>query len=475
MAMSTAAPVFHPVHLHGALLDVVAATHAPRPLIRQRQEQRLQMLLEAASASTVYQERFGGVDPRSLELSQIAPVARAELMARFDEWVTDPQLRLDELLEFVHDPTRAAESWLGRYVVWESSGTSGQPGIFVQDARAMAVYDALEAVRHSAPSRHGGSLFGGFSPLDMLGMGDRHALVTATGGHFASVVSFERLRRLNPWLAGISRTFSLLQPVRDLVRALNDFQPTVLASYPTAAAMLADEAAAGRLRIRPRCVLTGGETLSDAVRQRIGEVFGAPVRGSYGTSEFLPIAWECGHGRLHVNSDWVILEPVDERGQPVLPGVRSHSVLLTNLANWVQPLIRYDLGDRILMHPERCSCGSALPSLDVQGRSDDVMRVPSEQPGETVSLLPLSLCTVLEEECGVFDFQLRQHRPDTLVLRLPQTGDEAEATVDRCRVALQRFARMQGAQPVQVLGELGCEVPRGRSGKACRVEMEATA
>ncbi|HMN20714.1 MAG TPA: phenylacetate--CoA ligase family protein [Ottowia sp.] len=472
---ATQSPVFEALHLHGAMLDVVVATHAPRPLIRERQQRRLQMLLEAASASPLYRERIGGADPRTLPLAQIAPVTRAELMGRFDDWVTDPQLRLDDLLLFVRDAQRAADAWLGRYVVWESSGTSGQPGIFVQDARAMAVYDALEAVRHSAPSRHGRSLFGGFSPFDMLGAGDRHALVTATGGHFASVVSFERLRRLNPWLAQVSRTFSLLQPIDALVEGLNTFRPTVLATYPTAAAMLADEAEAGRLHIRPRCVLTGGETLSDAVRQRVGTVFDAPVRGSYGTSEFLPIAWECSHGRLHVNADWVFLEPVDEQHRPVLPGERSHSVLLTNLANWVQPLIRYDLGDRILVHPERCACGSALPTVDVHGRSDDVMRVPSERAGETVSLLPLSLCTVMEEECGVFDFQLRQHRPDTLVLRLPQTGAAAEATVDRCRTALQRFARMQGAQPVRVLGELGCEVPRGRSGKACRVALELAA
>lgn len=475
MPMSAAHPVFHPVHMHGAMLDVVAATHAPRPLIRQRQQARLHMLLEAARASPLYRERLGSMDPRTVDLTRIAPVTRAELMGRFDEWVTDPALRLDELMEFVRDPARAAEPWLGRYVVWESSGTSGRPGIFVQDARAMAVYDALEAVRHSAPSVHGGSLFGGFSPLDMLGLGDRHALVTATGGHFASVVSFERLRRLNPWLAAASRTFSLLQPVDSLVQALNAFRPTVLASYPTAAAMLADEAEAGRLHIRPRCVLTGGETLSDAVRERVGRIFGAAVRGSYGTSEFLPIAWECARGRLHLNCDWVILEPVDEHRQPVLPGERSHSVLLTNLANWAQPLIRYDLGDRVLVHPERCGCGSALPTIDVQGRSDDVMRVPSERQGESVSLLPLSLCTVLEEECGVFDFQLRQHRPDTLVLRLPQTGPAAEATVDRCRSALQRFARMQGARPVHVVGELGCETPRGRSGKACRVALEQVA
>jgi len=67
------------------------------------------------------------------------------------------------------------------------------------------------------------------------------SLVTATGGHFASVVSFERLRAINPWVAASSRSFCVMQPVDELVAQLNRFQPTVLATYPTAAALLADE------------------------------------------------------------------------------------------------------------------------------------------------------------------------------------------------------------------------------------------
>ena len=68
-------------------------------------------------------------------------------MRHFDDWVTDPELRLDALRAFTTDRSRIAEPFLGRYVVWESSGSSGEPGIFVQDATAMAVYDALEALR----------------------------------------------------------------------------------------------------------------------------------------------------------------------------------------------------------------------------------------------------------------------------------------------------------------------------------------
>ena len=464
--------VFDALHLQAATLDVMAASHATPSLLLQRQQQRLLRLLEAArEGSALYRERLGSGRLRTTDLMRLAPVTRRELMQRFDDWVTDPALRLDELRGFTADAARVAEPWLGRYMVWESSGTSGEPGIFVQDARAMAVYDALEAIRHRAPGRGASGLFGAMASFGALGSVDRSALVTATGGHFASVVSFERLRGINPWLRASARSFSLLQPGAELVRALNEFQPSILATYPTAAAMLADEAEAGRLSIQPHCVLTGGETLSAAVRARIAAAFGTQVRNSYGSSEFLPIAWECAHGCLHVNEDWVVLEPVDERGRPVPPGQPSHSVLLTNLANLVQPLIRYDLGDQITLSPKRCACGSALPVIDVQGRSDDVMRVPAQRPGHTVSLLPMALCTVIEEEGAVFDFQLEQRGPSTLALRVPWRGAEADAAIRRCAEALQRFAALQGAAPIEVLGEPGCELPRGRSGKACRVVM----
>ncbi|MDO5624630.1 MAG: phenylacetate--CoA ligase family protein [Pseudomonadota bacterium] len=469
--------VFDPLHLQAAALDVAAASHATPTLLMQRQQQRLTRLLDAArEGSAFYRERLGS--GRIARLSRLPAVTRAELMDRFDAWVTDPALRLDELRAFTRDATRIGQPWLGKYMVWESSGTSGMPGVFVQDAQAMAVYDALEAVRHRVPGRGAGGasgffgpLFSSFSALEAVGAADRTALVTATGGHFASIVSFERLRQINPWLGHNARAFSLMQPVGELVAQLNAFEPSVLATYPTMAAVLADEADAGRLVIRPRCVVLGGETLGEGMRARIALALGAAVRSSYGASEVLPIAWECAHGHLHVNEDWVILEPVDDKRRPVPLGQPSHSVLLTNLANLVQPLIRYDLGDRVRAHRGRCACGSPLPVIDVQGRCDDVLRVPAagKEKSDTISLLPMALCTVVEEECGLYDFQLEQRNPHTLVLRVPQSGEQANAAIGRCRTALQRFAATQGAAPIQVLGETGCATPRGRSGKACRV------
>lgn len=454
--------VFDPLRLSAVSLDVMAANRdTPQGLVR-RQQARLALLLGAAlKGSRLYRELLAADTSASTPLQDLPVVTRCQLMDRFDDWVTDPCLTLDALRAFTADPSRISEPWQGRYLVWESSGTSGQPGIFVQDAQAMAVYDALEALRRCAPR----PLMRWFDPLCLT---ERIAFVGATSGHFSSYVSVQRMRALNPWLAGNTRSFSIQVSAPELVAALNDFAPTVLATYPTAAVLLADEAGRGALHISPREVWTGGETLGPAVRDYIERGLGCTVRNSYGASEFFTMGWECAHGHMHLNADWVILEPVDEHHRPVPAGEPSCSVLLTNLANTVQPLIRYDLGDQVTMQAGRCGCGSPLPVIEVQGRQDDPLHMAGHD-GRSVTLLPLALSTVLEDEAGVFDFHLRQQDDHTLVLRLALTGEEGQAAMARCCDALKAFAKAQGLPRLRVLQELGVPVPRGRSGKACRI------
>lgn len=55
----------------------------------------------------------------------------------------------------------------------------------------------------------------------------------------------------------------------------------------------------------------------------------------------------------------MILEPVNEHGEPVEPGQRSAKVLLTNLVNLALPLIRYELDDQVVVSADPCPCGSA--------------------------------------------------------------------------------------------------------------------
>ena len=179
------------------------------------------------------------------------------------------------------------------------------------------------------------------------------------------------------------------QPLRQLASELQTLQPSVLITYPSCAAALAQLQQQGAMQLHLREVWVGGEQLSPAQRQRVHCAFGCAVRNSYGASECFSIAWECTHGCLHVNDDWVILEPVDERRQPVPEGRLSHSVLLTNLANRTQPLIRYRLEDRVRRVPGRCACGSEFAVIEVQGRSADtlIFRDAHRRP---VCVLPLA-------------------------------------------------------------------------------------
>lgn len=440
--------------------EVLLATHADAAGLAARRARRLANLLaRAARESPLYAQHLRGVDAARTPLQDLPVFSKRELMARFDEWVTDPALHLDELRRFTADPSRIADPYLGRYTVWESSGSSGEPSVFVQDAAALAVYDALEALRRRTPVAR---------LLDPLYLGECIAFVGATGGHFASLVSIERLRRLNPALARRLHDVSFLQPVDRLVDSLHTLSPSVLSTYPSAAVLLAGEQLAGRLKLRLKEVWTGGENLSPGMRRLIEQGFGCSVVQSYGASEFLPLAAECARGSLHLNSDWVILESVDAAGRPVPEGEAGASVLLTHLANHVQPLIRYPLGDRVRWPTRACGCGSHLPVIEVEGRSDDTLSLRG-RGGRPVQLLPLALSTVLEEEAGLADFQLLQDGPARLRLSTPACGPQAESSLERGRDTLVRFLAGQGVAKVSVQCQAGCAHQLGRGGKLRRV------
>ncbi|HPU52332.1 MAG TPA: phenylacetate--CoA ligase family protein, partial [Burkholderiaceae bacterium] len=222
------------------------------------------------------------------------------------------------------------------------------------------------------------------------------------------------------------------------------WSPQVIASYPTTLMLLADEREAGRLRIAPQVAWSGGETLADAERLEIERGLGCRVVNGYGSSECMQIAFDCGHGSLHLNSDWVILEPIDAGGRPTEPGQPSASVLLTNLANHVQPLLRYDLGDSITMRGGTCACGSPFPMIDVDGRRDDVVALKALS-GHSVRLVPLALATAVEEGAGVHRFQVIQTGPRSLKVRFEApAGEDADAVWQRLRGSLQGYLEHHG-------------------------------
>jgi phenylacetate-coenzyme A ligase PaaK-like adenylate-forming protein len=192
---------------------------------------------------------------------------------------------------------------------------------------------------------------------------------------------------------------------------------------------LVGEARAGRLTIRPSRVLTMAEPLFDDIRDGAERHWGAPVANMWGTSEAGIVGLGCfAEPGMHLADDQVIVEPVDEHGRPVPAGVRSHKVLVTGLANKLQPLIRYEITDQVVMLDEPCTCGSAFRRVaDIQGRLDDEFSY-----GDGVRIHPHVFRSVFVREPALSEYQVNQTVDGAeLLLRheLPLDGEGLAAGV----------------------------------------------
>jgi phenylacetate-coenzyme A ligase PaaK-like adenylate-forming protein len=434
-----------------------AEREGPEGLV-QRQAERLSALVAHARVySPYFRELYSGHAFGPIPLQSLPVTSKPELMARFDDWVTDRRIRLEDVRAFVADPTLSGVRFLDEYFICRSSGTSGHPGIFVVDRAGIAATYACYAVASVGLLRH--ARWGRMAARRM-----RQVRVVGTGGHFAGAGLVDLDQHERSQRADRHHVVSVEQPLGDIVEQLNSLDPAILQTYPSALRQLAQEQRAGRLHIFPGLIGTGGETVSIEERHQIAATFGAPVADGYASSECLLLATTCTHQWLHYRNDWMILEPVDVDHQPVEPGEPSDTVLLTDLSNRVQPIIRYDLADSVLVRPDPCECGSTLPAIRVIGRRDDILRFVSGH--DIIEVLPLAITASIEEIEGLERVQLIQTSPTVLSVRLStRESGQAAAVWSAVSHALRAFLDRHNLQ--DVLLELQDQPPDdlGASGK----------
>lgn len=450
----------------GWAIDARLALAGGIPAIERRAQLRRQAIVRwARTASPFYRELYRGLPAHLGHFTDIPPVTKPRLMADFDDWVTDPGVTLGDLKPWLSDLGRVGSLYQGKYLVYTTSGTTGEPAVLVQDRSALALYLASRVRMYPV------MLDGDTLARVVRGHG-RSAALLATGGHYGGVVMAEWARRLHPMGRNLE-VLSVAAPLAQTVSRLNRLQPVIVSGYASAIALLAEEAAAGRLAIDPALILSIAESLTPAARERIDVVWHARVIEGYGASEAAVIAFGCREGNLHQNVDWVTLEPVDAQYRPVPPGTPSFTALITNLANRVQPIIRYDLGDSVTLDPQPCPCGSPLPVIRVEGRSSDILTL-ARPGGETVSILPLAIGSEAEEAPGVRRVQIVQVGPTELMVKIePEGGADREGVATAVKRRLDDFLARQGLSNVTV--SVSQDLPQQeRSGKFRQVYRQST-
>ncbi|GHO55789.1 phenylacetate--CoA ligase family protein [Ktedonobacter robiniae] len=392
------------------LLDASRAKKQGLDAIMQRQRTRLAEIVIYARANSPYYRKLYQDLPERIENPVLLPVTSKKiLMPHFDDWVTDQEVNIEQVSEFVDNPDLIGEQFLGKYLVATTSGTSGRRGIFLQDEWSMAASYAV--------SPRDTSGLGARDLIKILALNGRLALVIATGGHFMGSAGSTRTARESSLYRKRAKLFSVRTPLPELVEQLNQFRPAILFGYASQIILLTGEQEAGRLHIHPAMVQAGAEMLPASEFERIARAFQAKVSTAYAATECPFLSVSCKEGWYHVNSDWVVFEPVDADYRPVPPGTQSYTVLISNLANRVQPILRYDLGDSVLQRPDPCPCGSPFPAVRVQGRVADVLTFPTER-GEQVSIAPLVFGTLIDSLPGITLFQIVQTTPTNLRVRL---------------------------------------------------------
>ena len=180
----------------------------------------------------------------------------------------------------------------------------------------------------------------------------------------------------------------------------------------------------------PAGIVSTSMMLLEPERQVIEAVFRTPVSNRYGCEEVGLIGSECEqHAGMHLNSDHVFVEFLDDDGRPVANGEEGN-IVVTDLANHGMPLIRYALGDRGVPTDRRCSCGRSLPLMErVTGRVADFLIRADGSRVAGISLIERTL-TLID---GIKQMQIVQNDLNDFVVNLVPGQDFSPATEQRLR------------------------------------------
>ena len=390
--------------------------HRHREEIIELQKVRLRRLLEhVVTHSRFYRDYYGsqGITADKLdgvELRHLPPINKHMAMEHFDAMVCSPAITRAGVERFL---SHCANPWVryqDRYHVMHTSGSTGTPGLFVYGPRDWRIMQALVGTR-ILRYRPGARRI-------------RYASLVKTDGHYAGI----QLARSAPGIAFKRLVLSIDDPIDQILERLQRFRPNLLAGYSSGLRLLAEQQLQGRLHIRPRRIVASAEPLDRAGHALIESAFGIRPVNLYAASESLALGASCAYSDgIHLFDDWHCFE-VNDTPIEHSPGPDCGPLRLTNLYNYTQPLIRYELTDEIELADEPCPCGWPFTwAKRIAGRAEEVLWFERAN-GSKDYVHPAALMGISVP--GLQKLQAIQTGPREMLLRLKTTGDPASVILE---------------------------------------------
>lgn len=311
---------------------------------------------------------------------------------------------------------------LGDLTVGLSSGTSGQPGVFL--------------VSRAERERWAGVLLARTLPRHLLA----HLLPWREPLRIAFFLRANS--RLYGTLASRRIDFvfhDLLDGVDAALPNLERQRPHVLVAPATVLRGLAEAVLDGRLAIEPVHVISVAEVLESEDAARIEQAFGIRPAQIYQASEGF-LGYSCEAGSLHLNETHLHVEP-----EWLNVERRRFQPCISDFSRTTQTIIRYRLNDILRVAPQPCRCGRAELTIEaIEGRADEVLWLPAFDGSQLRPLYPdLLRRMMLMAAPTAAEWSIRQYGERwTIALQ--------HDALSHCRVALEQavpaFCREQGVR-----------------------------
>ncbi len=384
--------------------------HFSAAQLRRYQERQLLKLTDfAVRNSQFYRDSYSDIRVRSMQDFKNLPIINKQIMMdKFDELNTCG-LRLEDVRSYALEKEKNKD-YSGYYkdlfVIGLSSGTSGNKGIFVTPKELTSRLPAVFLARSGIPLR--------LLPFRIL------FLLRVFSQGFADIRS-----------PLVSLTYlSTMEPINKIADSIREKGINVLMAPPSLIRLLLP--LSGELKAYVRMIVTYAEVLEEEEKQRFKEAFGTEVVEIYQASEG-QIGSPCRCGSLHINEDLVLVELFDENGNEVeKPGDVATRMLVTNLVNYAQPLIRYEMNDLVVLG-DPCPCGSSFRVIrKVLGRFDDVIFLRNSRR-ELQHVFPdLMSRWIITSSDNIREFQVVQKGDSSLeiILDLFDMGGDAQRMLE---------------------------------------------
>lgn len=418
---------------------------------------RLQELVFYAKEHSQYFKNAYKNIEENFTLSDLPPTTKKELLADYSAWVTDPSVVEQDVISYIHSSAALESLYLGKYTALSTSGTTGNPMPMVRDLYHNTIHGAMIQTR----------LLRGVDADIMSPVKHRIATLIFLDSSVSSYAGFLKMQRANPGYEQNTLAISLMEDIDIIVRKLNEFQPDFITGYPSVMSVVGKACEEGKLKIHPQAIACSAETLTDKTYKLLSRSFQCPILNNYCSTEGGEAAMSCREGKFHINSDWVIIEPVDKNGNPVPEGTWSEGIYITDLTNYVQPVIRYYMEDKIRILKEPCRCGSSFPVMEIQGRVASSFTVgPKEMFGPIFE-------KELEYVEGILSVQLVQKAERKYLIRLiPEFEDKREEVAKTAKKVVLGVFERSGVGEVDVSISQDPPVHNKRGGKVSFVVKE---